>query len=534
MQISSAPTLSDLGIYPGATLEASVPLRGGAQCGKMVKGRSKEKPQTDELAAKLRWLQEQAQRRIAARDALQAQRDKAAAEAEMTRKNNLKVMNAMRSLMRDDKLGALKKDLEVLTAMHEAAVERKDALLARLMENHDFAFDQHSACAMAHSEHLERLIRLQDQRLLLIERQFEADLKILVDEFDEEREEVIKGHRDEVKELEMIYAMVEDEEKEEEEAAIGEVQTLKQECREKREDAIDDLRSVLDSRLEVIQDSFENAHLEYLERTDKRVSDFKHYTRVNRERERDIERSVRAIERLQLNMQEIRNNMLLSKRKFEDQRKLLTKEKATIQEQVSELRGTMRKFQGEQRRRRTALATQADRAKKSLEERIALAETILQLGEMARKKETEREKVRPFVIPKEESERMEAEIAEAGEVDPASSVSEEKHPLHFFHRKFNKALAEKLVAENERDRLRRENDQLMNLLKQVQDGLVVNDDVLGRANSLFVVNGRSNVARDPLPVARAQPATNTAAHADFMMSQSQASAMPLEAAAGHR
>jgi hypothetical protein len=64
---------------------------------------------------------------------------------------------------------------------------------------------------------------------------------------------------------------------------------LKMSCRNSREDKIDDLRSVLDGRLELIQDSFENAHLEYLERTDKRVSDFKHYTRVReRERERPI------------------------------------------------------------------------------------------------------------------------------------------------------------------------------------------------------------------------------------------------------
>jgi hypothetical protein len=58
------------------------------------------------------------------------------------------------------------------------------------------------------------------------------------------------------------------------------LQTLRQECREKREDQIDDLRSVLDGRLELIQDAFENAHLEYLERTDKRVSDFKHFTKA--------------------------------------------------------------------------------------------------------------------------------------------------------------------------------------------------------------------------------------------------------------
>jgi hypothetical protein len=95
----NVPLLS-LGIHPGSTLEVSLPLLGGAQCGKMVKGRSKEKPQNDELAAKLKWLQEQAAGRIAAHDALKAQKEKAAEEANMTKKNNMKIMTAMRSLMR--------------------------------------------------------------------------------------------------------------------------------------------------------------------------------------------------------------------------------------------------------------------------------------------------------------------------------------------------------------------------------------------------------------------------------------------------
>ena len=60
--------------------------------------------------------------------------------------------------------------------------------------------------------------------------------------------------------------------------------------------------------------------------------------------------------------------------------------------------------------------------------------------------------------------------------------------------------------ENERNRLASENEQLMSLLKQVQDGLVVNDEVLGRANPLFVLNGRSSLqAEDPLPVEQAAP-----------------------------
>lgn len=63
--LNSNVPLLQLGINPGSTLEVNVPLLGGAQCGKMVKGRSKEKPQNDELAAKLKWLQEQAAGRIA-------------------------------------------------------------------------------------------------------------------------------------------------------------------------------------------------------------------------------------------------------------------------------------------------------------------------------------------------------------------------------------------------------------------------------------------------------------------------------------
>jgi hypothetical protein len=33
---------------------------------------------------------------------------------------------------------------EVLSSLHEAAVKRKDELIARLIENHEFAFEQHT------------------------------------------------------------------------------------------------------------------------------------------------------------------------------------------------------------------------------------------------------------------------------------------------------------------------------------------------------------------------------------------------------
>ena len=83
-----------------------------------------------------------------ARDALKAMRDKADYEHNMSKKNNLKLMAALRDMMREDKLAELRRDLEGLAATHAAAVERKDALIQRLLDNLAFAYDQHSAAGV--------------------------------------------------------------------------------------------------------------------------------------------------------------------------------------------------------------------------------------------------------------------------------------------------------------------------------------------------------------------------------------------------
>ena len=181
---------------------------------------------------------------------------------------------------------------------------------------------------------------------------------------------------------------------------------------------------------------------------------------VNHQREKAIERSVRQIERLQLQMQEIRNNMRLNGRKSEAQRQLLEQEKSTVQVQVTELREKMRTFQADQRSRRTHLAQRSDAAIMTLKEKCDLARRILALGDLTRNKETEREKIQPFYILREETDAMEQQIRESGEVD-ASRLQEAQHPLSNFHRKYNKALSEKLVVERERNRLVQENQQLM-------------------------------------------------------------------------
>ena len=49
------------------------------------------------------------------------------------------------------------------------------------------------------------------------------------------------------------------------------------------------LRIQLDSQIEDLEQKFENAHLNYLQTTDQRTSDFKFYTKKDQELSKDIE-----------------------------------------------------------------------------------------------------------------------------------------------------------------------------------------------------------------------------------------------------
>ncbi|VDM06017.1 unnamed protein product [Schistocephalus solidus] len=71
-------------------------------------------------------------------------------------------------------------------------------------------------------------------------------------------------------------------------------------------------------------------------------------------------------------------------------------------------------------------------------------------------------------------------------------------PLELFWRRFNKVQLDRLALLKEREVLTNQNENLKLLLTQYLDGLSVNDAILAKPNSLFVVNGRSNLNPNPL------------------------------------
>lgn len=434
-------------------IEALPRLRGGALLGKPVKGRSK-------IDFEEKFMR---QREYDKSHSVELKK-KMEQEKKNAKMNRLKIQNQWRKIMRLAKVEALKKGVEILSQNHERDVDRKDAIIQMLDRDLEEAEDQYQLGLRSHLQNMDILIDLQDARLLTAEREFESELKKQESDFLAEREAITRQHTREVAELNQLMASVEAEEQEREAEAKQEHEQLREEIRNRNLEEINMLRIHLDTQIEQKEADFDAAHLAYLEQTNQRTLDFKYYTKKDQELSKQIDMKIRKIERLQTSLQHWRSKLQGNSKECSERNSRLLEEKSNIQAHFQQLKARMNKFRARQAARLAELTRDAHACKAKLQSRLDLGKRILVLAELARKSETEQEKVIPFETKGE--------------------------GLDNFLRKYNKVLLDKLAIEKERERLQQENTNLQALLKQYFDGVSVNNDVLSNPkNPLFVVNG---------------------------------------------
>ncbi|GMI46333.1 hypothetical protein TrCOL_g9572 [Triparma columacea] len=447
-------------------------------------------------------------------------------EQRNSRANSLKIQTLWRKIMRINKVDSLRKEIEVLSQNHERDVDRKDAIIQMLDRDLEEAEDQFGMALRTHLQNMDKLIDLQDARLLGLEQEFEEELQTLENEFDKERRLIVSQHSSEVKELNDIMTAIDAEEQEREAEARQEHEQLREEIRNKNLEEINVLRITLDTQIETLEGLFENAHYGYLQHTDQRTTEFKNLTRKDQELSKEIEQKIRKIDRLQSSLQTWKMKISQNKKECQQRNASLSEEKNGIQQHFQNLKSRMNRFRNTQKSRLNELTKNANSSKNVLKDKCELAERILKLAELGRKMETEQEKVTPFYVSsvegeiekqaeamikkqKEEGEGGEGASTDGVEVTPLSSSawSESGKPvgkwnhLDNFWKKYNKVLLDALSIEKAEETLRKENSDLQEILQQYFDGISVNDDVLKKDNPLFVTNFKVNLNK-PLPVRR--------------------------------
>lgn len=498
-----------------------------AKLRKKMKGLSASSKKTEKSDAhkalddKLRQFDQMELARKMAEEARKYLQNRLLAEMELSKRNQRKIDEQWRKIMRLAKVEALRKELEILSQSHERNIDRKDAIIQMLDRDLEEADEQYLVALRRHLQNMDRLIELQDSRLLALETQFQKELHELESEFAAEKKQIEDGHLKDKKELEDVMLTVEEEEKERENEERQDHDQAREELRNKNLEELNVLRITLESQIMELEKHFEAAHLNYLQNTDQITADFKKLTKKDQELTREITIKIRKINRLQDSIAHWRTKIKSNIRECEERNKAVKAEKDSVTKHYQELKNRMNQFRDIQNGRLIELTRTAHATNKVLEDAKQQGIRLLKYAEMSRKYETEREKVLPFytssvedeAVAEEASNEMMKAVQNASKqyeqkeeevkeyhskfIDNGKEI-EEWNSLDHFYKKFNKVMVDKLAIERERDRLKAENSELQDLLKRYLDGIAVNDEVLTSYNPLLVINGKTNVQMPPV------------------------------------
>ena len=445
-------------------------------------------------------------------------RQKQLNEERYAKSNMLKIHSQWRKIMRQSKVEEQRKDIEILSQNHEREVDRKDAIVQMLDRDLEDAEEQYQMALRGHSSIVDSLIDLQYMRMKDLKESFLKSLSALESEFEAEQVEMFNSYTKHKKDLLDMMNAMEGELAEAEAEARQEFESQREETKNKNSEEYNVLKISLESTIDELERHFDQAHQAYLASTEARTQAFKQLTKNDAQSARIIEKRMRKLMRLQDNLVHWRTKISTNSREWESRNKALRSEKDIMAQHYHRLKASMDKFRSGEGSRLKALVINSRAAMTDLKEKMELGERILKLGELARKMESETEKVLPFhanaeavveAIPDPVSEssveKMEAPAQHVEPskpplycsygVDKVGNVVEEWDYLNNFFKRYNKVLLDNMAIHRERQRLSNENRELRDILKQYLDGISVNEDVINNpANPLLVVNNKLEIS----------------------------------------
>lgn len=427
-------------------------------------------------------------------------KEKRAQEERFSALNNLRIQQQWRRSMRLTKVEELRKDIEVLSQNHEREVDRKDAIIQMLDRDLDEAEEQYQMCVRAHLKEQDFLLEIQRSRVTALESAFDSELAALEQEFNTERQLILHMHQTEKREMLEIMSQMEKDFEEQEQDARHEFEGLCEEIKSRSSEELNVLRMQLNSLIAELEKMFENARKAYKMQNETLQVKYKNLKQNDQKSARAIERQTKDMKKLQDAVAQCRARINSNARECEERNRALKEEQGMIQAHFQELKQRVNRFRDGEMKKLTTLTTAARGCIKDLEEKKVLMEKILQLAELNRKMETEREKILPFYKSTIEDSELVSEAPQATmkEVKLMHSYAlgadgaavEEWNYLDKFYKKFNKVLLDKFALSKEKEGLERQNEDLRLILKQYLDGVSVNEEVMAGTNSLLVLNDK--------------------------------------------
>merc|ERR1712137_844290 len=417
-----------------------------------------------------------------------------------------KIQESWLKIMRSAKTKQLKKQVEIISQNHERDVDRKDAILQMLDRDLDEAEEQHQVAVRSHLLNTDRLLEIQQSRLLALDHDFKRDVATLMEEFRIEREQIQEKHALEKRELTLIVEQVERDEKSREQADITDHLSQFEFIRNRNIEEDHQMKSSLEEKIEDTRARCKERLQLYQNSTESNTTEYRQFLHRDASLSKQVEQKLRQVERMTASIQHWKQKIQQNKQECEMRNAQLRTEKDHIAKHFQELKGKMNHFRTAEKKRLADLTLNARNCIKSLNDQLGLAEKIVKTAELCRKFETEREKVLPFYLSRDLLTEFEEGDLDFGDEELKEEIRKELTDvgidewtyLDNFFKRFNKVKLDHLAIDQEGKRLQKENTQLRSILKQFLDGVSVNEDVLSQPNPLLVINGKVNLNHVPV------------------------------------
>merc|ERR1712217_413909 len=274
----------------------------------------------------------------------------------------------------------------------------KDAILQMLDRDLDEAEEQHQVAVRSHLLNTDRLLEIQQSRLLALEHDFKRDVSTLEEEFRIEREQIQEKHALEKRELTLIVEHVEKEEKIREQGDLTEHLSNLEFIRNKNIEDDHQMKSSLEEKIEETRAKCKERLQLYQNSTESNTTEYRQFLHRDASLSKKVEQKLRQVERMRDAIQHWKQKIQQNKQECEMRNAQLRTEKDHIAKHFQELKGKMNHFRTAEKKRLADLALNARNCIKSLNDQLGLAEKIIKTAELCRKFETEREKVLPFYL----------------------------------------------------------------------------------------------------------------------------------------
>lgn len=433
-------------------------------------------------------------------------KDKLAKEEHNSALNLNKINTQWRTVLREVKTRALRKDIEILSQTFERVVDCKDSVIKSLAKDLSEAEEQYAQALRCHLHSVDQLLALQRCRLNLLEESYNMELETLTKEFETERKTIIDQHEKEIRYLQDVFMAMEQNYIDSEYEGKLEFQSMWDDLKNKNLEEKHFLRLQLENVVEDLWRKFQDALKNYTDATEDRKVAFETLRVKDEKSSKEIEVQMKKIQRLQDSISIVKGKIMVHSRESEEQNQYIRDDKELILVQLRKLKAQRTQAREIAQENLVKLTLESNAAIKALRKIVDKGEKILKLAEICRKFETEEEKVLPFYSPTltpEEQEEME-EIQPEDLTEELAKVIADYVGMENFWKRYNKVKLEQLSLQHRHAELLEINRKLREMLKQYLDGISVSDEVLSQLNPLFIVNHRSNLTQ-PLSTPATQP-----------------------------